>query len=182
MACIASLAESMLWTRLKTRMKTNSIRHHVWEWSPTHWKLVATLSHTQQVSGRRCCSDVHLPQGGIKRCAGKVFCNCILLSKEHISNRKFLQLVKFPKRFWKSTDSSTSSTGLKVSLREIFLVLGKTLKLEMLFCAHGRWMSQMITFIQYISPDSSQVETFTSRGRPMHSREECMARERCQCH
>ena len=44
----------------------------------------------------------------------KCFAIAYSLLKEHIENRKFLQLVKFAEEILESTDSSTSRTGLKI--------------------------------------------------------------------
>lgn len=103
----------------------------------------------------------------------KAFAVAYFLSKEHIANRKFLRLIKFAEETLEVSRLKYFNHRSEGSIREIFLVLGQSMKQEILdkvrqVPSYGLMvdeatdisvMSQMITFIQYVSPDTSGVET-----------------------
>ena len=102
----------------------------------------------------------------------KAFSVAYFLAKEHIANRKFLNLIKFAEDSLAVNHLKYFNHRSEGSIREIFLVLGETIKEELVSSAqkvqsYGLMVDevtdipvqcQMLTFIQFVSPDTSCVE------------------------
>ena len=102
----------------------------------------------------------------------KAFSVAYFLAKEHIANRKFLNLIKFAEDSLAVNQLKYFNHRSEASIREIFLVLGETIKEEIVRSAqkvqsYGLMVdevtdisvqSQMLTFIQFVSPVTSCME------------------------
>ena len=126
---------------------------------------------------------VCLPQrSGLKERSAKdvledAFAGDYFSGKEHVTNRKFLHLIKFAEDTLEVNQLKYFNHRSKRSIREIFLVLGETLKQEIVNSVQkvqsfGLTVdevtdivveSQMLSFIQFVSPVTSCVKiTFLS--------------------
>ena len=102
----------------------------------------------------------------------KAFSVAYFLGKEHVANRKFLNLIKFAEDSLEVNQLKYFNHRSEGSIREIFLVLGEIIKQELINCvqnvvSYGLMVdevtdisvqSQMLTFIQFVSPLTSCVE------------------------
>lgn len=119
----------------------------------------------------------------------KAFLIAYFLAKEHIANRKFLNLIKFAEDSLAVNHLKFFNHRSEGSIREIFLVLGETIKNKIVSNAqkvqsYGLMVDevtdlsvqcQMLTFTQFVSPVTSCVEiAFVSAKGP---RGIC----KCQC-
>lgn len=102
----------------------------------------------------------------------KAFSVAYFLAKEHVAIRKFLNLMKFAEDSLGVNHLKYFNHKSEGSIREIFLVLGETIKEEIVRSAqkvqsYGFMVdevtdisvqSQMLTFIQFVSPVTSCIE------------------------
>ena len=102
----------------------------------------------------------------------KAFSVAYFLAKEHIANRKFLNLIKFAEDSFAVSHLKYFNHRSEGSIREIFLLLGETIKEEIVRSvqkvqSYGLMVdevtdisvqSQMLTFIQFVSPVTSCME------------------------
>jgi len=102
----------------------------------------------------------------------KAFSVAYFLAKEHVAIRKFLNLIKFAEDSLGVNHLKYFNHKSEGSIREIFLVLGETIKEEIVRSAqkvqsYGLMVdevtdisvqSQMLTFIQFVSPLTSCIE------------------------
>lgn len=102
----------------------------------------------------------------------KAFSVAYFLAKEHVAIRKFANLIKFAEDSLGVNHLKYFNHKSEGSIREIFLVLGETIKEEIMRSAqkvqsYGLMVdevtdisvqSQMLTFIQFVSPVTSCIE------------------------
>ena len=102
----------------------------------------------------------------------KAFSVAYFLAKEHVAIRKFLNLIKFAEDSLGVNHLKYFNHKSEGSIREIFLVLGETIKEEIVRSAqkvqsYGLMVdevtdisvqSQMLTFVQFVSPVTSCIE------------------------
>ena len=102
----------------------------------------------------------------------KAFSVAYFLTKEHVAIKKFLNLIKFAE-YSLGVYLKYFNRKSEGSIREIFLVLVETMKEEIVHSAqkvqsYGLMVdevtdisvqSQMLTFIQFVSPVTSCIET-----------------------
>jgi len=99
----------------------------------------------------------------------RAFSVAYFLAKEHFANRKFLNLIKFAVDSLDMNQLKYFSHRSEGSIREIFLILGETIKEEIVTSvqkvqSYGLMVDevtdisvqcQMLTFIQFVSPVTS---------------------------
>ena len=159
--------ESAFTQTASMRLKFDALKVH--RDSDRHRKAVSqellqrmSVFHKEVVERKETAKDV----------LEKAFSVAYFLAKEHIANRKFLNLIKFAEDSLGVNHLKYFNHRSEGSIREIFLVLGETIKDEIVRNAqkaqsYGLMVdevpdisvqSQMLTFIQFVSPVTSCVE------------------------
>ena len=90
----------------------------------------------------------------------KAFSVAYFLAKEHIANRKFLNLIKFAEDSLAVSHLKYFNHRSEGSIREIFLLLGETIK-EEIVCSVQKVQSYGLMVdevIQFVSPVTSCME------------------------
>lgn len=149
------------------RLKYDAIKIH--RDSDRHRKAVSqellqrmSVFHKELVERKEVAKDV----------LEKPFSVAYFLGKEHIANRKFINLIKFAEDSLEVNQLKYFNHRSEGSIREIFLVLGETIKQGIVtkvqkVQSYGLMVdevtdislqSQMLTFIQFVSPVTSYME------------------------